>query len=153
MNREWIELCAITTITYQKLCWVCFPISVSIHLDYRFIKVCLFFSFFYCSFFSSSLLFFLFLFLLLANFVSETWDNDHKRRLYFERYARENSFDPLIPQNWYSQGREKILATTVFASLLFLSLSSFLLLFLGLMFFFREQRKLFRITATASQKL
>eukprot|EP00026_Physarum_polycephalum_P000846 Phypoly_transcript_00847.p1 GENE.Phypoly_transcript_00847~~Phypoly_transcript_00847.p1 ORF type:complete len:1309 (+),score=236.62 Phypoly_transcript_00847:226-3927(+) len=38
------------------------------------------------------------------------WLEPKYRRKFFEIYAKENSFDPLIPENWYMQSRRKILA-------------------------------------------
>jgi hypothetical protein len=36
-----------------------------------------------------------------------------KRRKFFEDYAEANNFDPLIPENWYSQPTDKVRATKV----------------------------------------
>jgi hypothetical protein len=36
-----------------------------------------------------------------------------KRRKFFEKYAKDQGFDPLIPENWYSQTYENIVAVTV----------------------------------------
>ena len=35
------------------------------------------------------------------------------RKKFFEDYASTNGFDPLIPENWYSQSRQQILAFKV----------------------------------------
>ena len=35
------------------------------------------------------------------------------RRRFFEEYAVANGFDPLNASNWYSQSRDKIMATKV----------------------------------------
>jgi hypothetical protein len=40
----------------------------------------------------------------------DSWKN---RRRFFENYAKENGFDPLNPENWYLQAREKIISTKV----------------------------------------
>jgi len=32
----------------------------------------------------------------------------------FEKYAKENSFDPLTPENWYAQSKQKLLQIKVF---------------------------------------
>lgn len=29
------------------------------------------------------------------------WANKENRRLFFEKYAKDKGFDPLVPQNWY----------------------------------------------------
>jgi hypothetical protein len=50
---------------------------------------------------------FLFLFLV-------SWK---KRRKYFENYAKEHGFDPLVAENWYTQARSKILAAEVLSPL------------------------------------
>ena len=31
------------------------------------------------------------------------------RRLFFDEYASEHDFDPLIPKNWYAQSRREIM--------------------------------------------
>jgi len=36
------------------------------------------------------------------------WNDIEERRKCLEKYAKENDFDPLIPENWYLQSREKI---------------------------------------------
>ena len=36
-----------------------------------------------------------------------------RRRMYFEMYAEENKFDPLIPANWYIQSRKQIVSYKV----------------------------------------
>jgi hypothetical protein len=43
----------------------------------------------------------------------DPWDKSAERRHFFEDYAKENGFDPLIPDNWYSQSRDKIMSTKV----------------------------------------
>lgn len=40
-----------------------------------------------------------------------TWGNIESRRHFFERYAKENNFDPQNTTAWYSQSRSKILST------------------------------------------
>jgi hypothetical protein len=35
------------------------------------------------------------------------------RRRYFEDYAKENGFDPLVPENWYMQPKFKLAAKKV----------------------------------------
>ena len=39
----------------------------------------------------------------------------------FEKYAKVNEFDPLLPNNWYAQSRKKVLSNKV------LNISSFFL--------------------------
>ena len=45
------------------------------------------------------------LFLYLA-----VWKSPENRRNFFEKYAKQNGFDPLDPELWYSQTKENILA-------------------------------------------
>ena len=59
--------------------------------------------------------------------VHGSWGNKEKRRQFFENYAAEHSFDPLNPDRWYIQPRDKLLATPVI--LLFYSSSPLLRLF------------------------
>lgn len=44
---------------------------------------------------------------------SAAWHEAKYRRKFFEIYAKENEFDPLIAQNWYLQPKRKILANKV----------------------------------------
>eukprot|EP00026_Physarum_polycephalum_P002151 Phypoly_transcript_02156.p1 GENE.Phypoly_transcript_02156~~Phypoly_transcript_02156.p1 ORF type:complete len:735 (+),score=101.72 Phypoly_transcript_02156:694-2898(+) len=37
------------------------------------------------------------------------WNSVENRRLFFENYARENGFEPLVPENWYSQSGKAIM--------------------------------------------
>jgi len=49
-----------------------------------------------------------------------------KRRKWLEKYAKERGFDPLVPDNWYSQTISSISSVKVFLSLpLSLSISPF----------------------------
>lgn len=34
--------------------------------------------------------------------------------MFFEKYAKEHKFDPLLPDMWYTQQKSTILATKVF---------------------------------------
>lgn len=36
------------------------------------------------------------------------------RRKFFEDYASENQFDPLVPENWYYQSIDNIISKKVF---------------------------------------
>eukprot|EP00026_Physarum_polycephalum_P002178 Phypoly_transcript_02183.p1 GENE.Phypoly_transcript_02183~~Phypoly_transcript_02183.p1 ORF type:complete len:820 (+),score=71.06 Phypoly_transcript_02183:178-2637(+) len=42
-------------------------------------------------------------------FKRKQWSDIYTRRAFFERYAKRNMFDPLIPYNWYIQEKSKIL--------------------------------------------
>jgi hypothetical protein len=41
------------------------------------------------------------------------WDKSENRRIFFENYAKKYDFDPLVPKNWYSQPRNKLMAVVV----------------------------------------
>jgi hypothetical protein len=43
-----------------------------------------------------------------------SWEDISSRRELFVKYAKENGFDPLNPENWYLQPRKKILEIKVF---------------------------------------
>ena len=36
------------------------------------------------------------------------------RRLFFDEYASEHDFNPLIPENWFAQSRSKIMHKKVY---------------------------------------
>ena len=46
-------------------------------------------------------------------FVVAVWQDIANRRQFFEKYAKTNGFDPLVPENWYYQSRRKILEAKV----------------------------------------
>ena len=46
-------------------------------------------------------------------FCKAQWHEEKFRRKFFENYAKENGFDPLIAENWAHQPRQKILAKRV----------------------------------------
>jgi len=39
------------------------------------------------------------------------WEDKHKRREFFEAFAKANNFDPLDKESWYMQSRAKIAST------------------------------------------
>lgn len=41
------------------------------------------------------------------------WRDPQKRRKFFENFAKENSFDPIVPENWYKQSKKSIMAREV----------------------------------------
>lgn len=41
------------------------------------------------------------------------WHDSNNRRKFFEEYARDHSFDPLIPDHWYVQPFKRIMAREV----------------------------------------
>lgn len=41
------------------------------------------------------------------------WSDSETRRYFLEKYAKDNDFDPLIAQNWYSEPKDKILRLKV----------------------------------------
>lgn len=59
------------------------------------------------------------------------WSKASNRRQFFERYARENQFDPRLPENWYMQSRQKIIQTKVFTFFKILIVQAELTIFLG----------------------
>jgi hypothetical protein len=56
------------------------------------------------------------------------------RRKFFENYAKNNGFDPLIPENWYSVTTESVKSVLVFS--LF---NSIITIILNLFIYFREE--------------
>jgi hypothetical protein len=44
----------------------------------------------------------------LSTYKLYMWDDEANRRKFFENYASANDFDPLVPDNWYAQPRDKI---------------------------------------------
>jgi hypothetical protein len=59
------------------------------------------------------------------SYYAEIWPTRENMRKFFEEYAKENSFDPLNPNNWYSISRSKIFASKVDFCILSLSLLFF----------------------------
>lgn len=41
-------------------------------------------------------------------YITAVWNDTRNRKKFFEDYAKENGFDPLVPENWYNQPRDKI---------------------------------------------
>ena len=41
------------------------------------------------------------------------WGTAEDRRSFFDEYADETNFDPLVPENWYNQSTEQILSKKV----------------------------------------
>jgi hypothetical protein len=76
--------------------------------------------------------------------------SDFKHIAFFEKYAKDNGFDPLNPDNWYSQTHRKIAARVLFSSFHNTSL-----IFLFLFFYFvsrREDQMYFHFTTINCQK-
>ena len=63
-------------------------------------------------------------YILLMIYPTASWNEVENRRKFFEKYAKANDFDFKIPENWYFQPTEKIMATKV-------DLISFFLLFIS----------------------
>jgi hypothetical protein len=36
------------------------------------------------------------------------WADEHNRKQFFDSFARENGFDPLVPENWYLVTLDKL---------------------------------------------
>lgn len=59
-------------------------------------------------------LFYFYFFIFLFNFVLlGIWNSVEKRRMFFEKYAKEHNFDPRNPANWYLHPKEKIMLAKV----------------------------------------
>lgn len=60
----------------------------------------------------------LLLLLLLTVFIHYLafWSEVNNQRSFFINYATQHSFDPLVSDHWYSQPRDKIMATKVTSS-------------------------------------
>lgn len=58
-----------------------------------------------------------FVILVLFNFLIVLWSKPEIRRQFFETYAANNGFNPLVAQNWYTQTREKIMSMKVFLNI------------------------------------
>jgi hypothetical protein len=42
--------------------------------------------------------------------IISNWEELKNRRKFFEEYAKQTGFDPLVPANWYNQTRERIMS-------------------------------------------
>jgi hypothetical protein len=58
-------------------------------------------------------LLFVFFIPMETNEFAGRWNKAEKRRKFFEDYARAHGFDPLNPENWYSEPSANIMATKV----------------------------------------
>jgi hypothetical protein len=45
--------------------------------------------------------------------ITASWKDAENRRNFFLSYSQENNFDPLNPENWYSQSIDKMMAVKV----------------------------------------
>lgn len=72
--------------------------------------------------------FIFFIIIIVINIIvfSAEWNDEERRREALETYARDHAFDPLIPQNWYSQSRDKLNSIEVIFSFPFFCYISFL---------------------------
>ena len=97
--------------------------------------MCMFFLFFFF-FYSHSFIYTSFLFFNYCNAVF--WRDSNNRRRFFEEYAKEEGFNPLIAADWYTQTLDKLMLNKVsqFSPLFFLSFFLFLFLLLLLLLFF-----------------
>jgi hypothetical protein len=46
--------------------------------------------------------------------IDTVWHEPDARRKFFESYAKQKGFDPLIPENWYKQSRNLFLGQVFF---------------------------------------
>lgn len=51
------------------------------------------------------------------------WHKRENRRKFFEDYAKEQGFDPLLPQHWYSHPISNLLAVKVLITYDFYSIN------------------------------
>lgn len=90
--------------------------------------------------------YFLLLNCLKLNFISAMWSQENNRRLFFEKFAEENNFDPLIASNWYTQRRVDIVSRKVyflFYLIFFFCLSKLIVKLISI--FHREQKVCYHI--------
>jgi hypothetical protein len=59
------------------------------------------------------------------------WNKAEDRRKFFEEYALAHKFNPLVPKNWYSEPRERIMSTLVFFFLFFFVFTPTLIILKG----------------------
>jgi hypothetical protein len=55
----------------------------------------------------------LFFHYLTKQLLLASWSDINVRRKFFEDYASDNGFDPLVPDQWYTQPLNKILSAKV----------------------------------------
>ena len=49
-----------------------------------------------------------------TNVIAEVlWKESSNRRKFFENYAKDQRFDPLVPQNWYNQSKHSLMVAKV----------------------------------------
>ena len=108
--------CTTTSTAYPALSTIYFPLCIS-NLPSSCARVCLL-SYVFISNVTYSYSFF-------PSFVAAPWSRIEVRRRFFEEYAKANSFDPLVPENWYSQSRRTIMSVEVCSLLLSLFSSPF----------------------------
>jgi hypothetical protein len=75
------------------------------------------------------------------------WSVLIERRKFFESYAKQNGFDPLIPENWYNTSTKKLLAKKVLFSVEIVLSLSILITNVN-----REVQQFWGIIATAFQR-
>lgn len=45
--------------------------------------------------------------------IDNYWEDEKRRREFFDSFATENGFDPLVPENWYSVSTNELRETKV----------------------------------------
>lgn len=55
------------------------------------------------------LLFLLIVFVIML----DLWHSAEKRRNFFEKYAKDENFDPLVAENWHSRSLQSLMLTKV----------------------------------------
>lgn len=61
-------------------------------------------------------------------FIGGYWSEPKNRKRFFDEFARDSNFDPLVPENWYSVTTNEIEQRKVFSPLSFSPLLHFLIL-------------------------
>lgn len=44
-------------------------------------------------------------------------EKSKEMRMFFEKYAKSNNFDPLVPENWYNISRQEVLSIKVYCAM------------------------------------
>jgi hypothetical protein len=95
-------LCFVFCVLCFVFCVLCFVFCVLCFVFcFRFVSFFFFFLFFFLFFFFF-FFFFLFSFQYLCFHAVLSWGDASKRRAFFDRFAQDKGFDPLVPGNWYS---------------------------------------------------
>lgn len=50
---------------------------------------------------------------MITKIIKARWSEAENRRIFFMNFAKDNNFDALNTNEWYSQSRDKIMSTKV----------------------------------------